>query len=105
MLPCEKMAKFYIPALRVSIAKDLSKLGKTQTEIANILGITQAAVNKYLSGNYSSDIKRMEKDVSINKLAMSVSTKIKKENLDHISTGKLMMQSCGMLSGCGVKHE
>lgn len=105
MLPCEKMARYYIPALRVSIAKDLSKLGKTQTDIAKILGITQAAVNKYLSGNYSSDIKKMEKDVSINKLAMKVSHKIKIGNLDHISTGKLMMESCGTLSGCGVKHD
>lgn len=105
MLPCEKMAKYYIPALRVSIAKDLSKLGKTQTEIAHVLGISQAAVNKYLSGNYSIDIKKMEKDSGINKLAMNVSTRIKKENLDHISTGKLMMESCGTLSGCGVKHD
>lgn len=57
---CDKFIKTAIPAIRVSVAKLLStKYKMPQKSIASGLGITQAAVNKYLNGGYSDRIGRL----------------------------------------------
>ena len=46
--------KMTIPAVRIAVARILkSKYKMGQEEIAKRMGITQAAVNKYLNGKYS----------------------------------------------------
>ncbi len=53
------MIRQSIPAVRIAVAKLLkSKYSMGQAEIAKRMGITQAAVNKYLNGKYSNRIKR-----------------------------------------------
>ncbi len=48
--PCEIVVKKLLPLLRVLIAKELSQTYNwSQTRIANILGVTQAAVSNYLN--------------------------------------------------------
>lgn len=48
----EKVYKIILPKLRESSAKILAtNYGKTQEEIASLLGVTQAAVSKYLNPN------------------------------------------------------
>lgn len=46
--PCLLMVNKFIPILRKRISKNLSEKGYTQNQIADILGITQAMVSKYL---------------------------------------------------------
>lgn len=49
-IPCEKAVKDYLPAIRaVAAARLVRKHGFTQAKAASALGITQAAVSKYLS--------------------------------------------------------
>ena len=53
----EKAMKITIPAVRAAVSVDLDRNHKmSETDIAKSLGIAQAAVSKYLSGNYSKKI-------------------------------------------------
>ncbi|MGB9577179.1 MAG: transcriptional regulator [Candidatus Micrarchaeia archaeon] len=49
-LPCELYVKKYLPVLRAEVARALvEQEGFTQAQAASALGVTQAAVSKYLS--------------------------------------------------------
>jgi predicted transcriptional regulator len=53
MMKCEIMAKS-MPGIRALIAKELASQGKTQEDIAKMLGVSQGAVSQYankLRGN------------------------------------------------------
>lgn len=56
---CINIAKVILPAVRVSIAEQLSsKYKMKQKDIAAKIGIAQVAVSKYLSGGYSRKVGR-----------------------------------------------
>jgi len=55
--PCENASRYVLPALRANIAKLLLNKKYTQKEIANILGVTQPAVSKYLSSKLDGKLK------------------------------------------------
>jgi predicted transcriptional regulator len=49
LLPCEVAVKSLVPSLRSAIAKELTQTyGFKQKEVANLLGVTQTAVSKYM---------------------------------------------------------
>jgi predicted transcriptional regulator len=49
--PCEILVKNILPAIKALMVKELNgKWGKSQKEIANLLGITQPSVSYYLHG-------------------------------------------------------
>jgi predicted transcriptional regulator len=50
MLPCEKAAKYKVPAIKARLAKNLKTKGYTQKQIADFLDVTEAAISQYLSG-------------------------------------------------------
>jgi len=61
LTPCETMIKQLLPAIRAGVTKELAKkYNFNQIEIASKLGVTQAAVSKYLSGDYAEAIKTIE---------------------------------------------
>ncbi len=67
---CDEVFKMTIPAARIVVAKSLSKKYKmNQSEIANRLGTTQAAVNKYLNSRYSKKIAILESAMASRGLA------------------------------------
>ncbi len=50
--PCEIAASKILPALRAEVARNLIEIhNMKQTEVSLLLGITQGAVNHYLSGH------------------------------------------------------
>ena len=50
MLPCEIVGKTILPAIKASLTKQLiEKYGMKQKEVAELLGISQSAVSKYLA--------------------------------------------------------
>jgi predicted fused transcriptional regulator/phosphomethylpyrimidine kinase/predicted transcriptional regulator len=50
-LPSEIVVERFLPTARTMLAAELDERGLTQTEIADRLGLTQAAVSKYLRGD------------------------------------------------------
>lgn len=73
LLPCESIIKLILPAIRAGVTKELYKKHKlSQVEIAKKLGITQAAVSKYLSGDYGKGIKELEKTKEIKETIKNV---------------------------------
>ena len=77
LMPCETIMKEFLPAIRAGVTKELtSKYSYTQTVIASKLGITQAAVSKYLTGDYTDKIKDLEKNAEIRKVIDSLTAGI-----------------------------
>ena len=72
--------KRFIPAMKANIAKQLSSdFGLNQTDIASRLGLTQAAVSNYLSGNYGEDLKKLEKNSDVLRITNVIAAQISKE--------------------------
>lgn len=61
-LPCERVVNEVLPAVRSLIAKDLQDKGYSQTEIADLLHITQPAVSQYLSASRGKNVAYIEED-------------------------------------------
>jgi len=92
---CEVMAKQIIPAVRVKVTKKLYKDHNfNQEEIAEKLGITQAAISKYLSGKYTEDIKKLEKDRIVEKISDDVVRGIIKKTFNKSSFEKIVCKFC-----------
>lgn len=53
----QEVEVFYIlPAIRKELSIALKELGKSQKDIAQLLGVTEAAVSQYLSAKRGSDV-------------------------------------------------
>ena len=73
LTPCELIVKQLLPAIKAATAKQLiNKYNFTQQEIANYLGLTQAAISKYLSGDYSDSIKKLENSSKVSEMASKI---------------------------------
>lgn len=86
LTPCETVTKSFLPAIKAAIVKELSsKYSFTQDEIGLALGLTQPAIHKYLSGKYSGDVKKLESNDKLKKIAEDVSNDIAKQKNETIS--------------------
>jgi predicted transcriptional regulator len=95
IIPCEVVIKYFIPAIRANTAKTLaSKYNFSQLEIASKLGITQAAVSKYLNGKYSSEIKRLENKKFLKKLSLNLAYSIARQKKAKIEFAKEFCKIC-----------
>ncbi|HWG91528.1 MAG TPA: thiamine-phosphate synthase family protein, partial [Candidatus Thermoplasmatota archaeon] len=54
-LPDEIVADYFAPTVRVMLAQALERRGLTQNQIADLLGLSQSAVSKYLGGRLQPD--------------------------------------------------
>lgn len=70
---CEKAMRVTIPAVRVAVARALKREHRmSETLIAKRLGIAQAAVSKYISGNYSKGVARVVEMVVLRKAHLPI---------------------------------
>ena len=70
----DKIVKELLPAVKLKVSKEMARNHNlTQTEIANMIGITQAAISKYINGKYSKKLQYMESKVSNREIARLVS--------------------------------
>lgn len=58
--PCEIMVRDFLPAIRGLVVLELRKSGMSQSRIATLLGITQAAVSLYVSKDATYYKKRLQ---------------------------------------------
>lgn len=85
--PCEIIVKMYLPRLRRLVAQELIERYKlTQEEAAQTLGLTQAAISKYVS-----DTKFRENDASFEDIAKNLARSIV---LSNISAKDVVLELC-----------
>ncbi|MEM2123621.1 MAG: helix-turn-helix domain-containing protein [Candidatus Bathyarchaeia archaeon] len=93
-LACEKVAKYYLPALRSMIAKKLmEKYSLSQTQIAEKLGTTQAAVSQYLSSKRGA---KTVKEIEENPMLEEALNEAVEELANSTDTDKLSVQLCNL---------
>ncbi|MBI1973412.1 helix-turn-helix domain-containing protein [Candidatus Micrarchaeota archaeon] len=85
--------------MKSSIARELANRGFTQVEIADQLGLTQAAVSKYLSGTYSESIKELERNRTIRESIKKISGEIEHEHASRAKLAKGVCQTCEKFLG------
>lgn len=87
-LPCERVVNEVLPAVRSLIAKDLQEKGYSQTEIAELLHITQPAVSQYLNASRGKHIRQIEQDDAaarqLNDLIEAVTDRQSEEDLSRM---------------------
>ena len=106
MMPCESIVKLFIPAIRAGVTKELyNEYNFNQVEIAKKLGITQAAVSKYIAGKYSKEIKSLENSKGIKEYIKKIANSIAKRSKE----GGVIESTCYACKGysgencnCGV---
>ncbi len=77
LMPCEVIMKEFLPAVRAGVTKELSlKHHYTQVDIASRLGITQASISKYLTGDYTDKIKILENTSEIKRIISNLTSSI-----------------------------
>ena len=100
LMPCEVVIKEFLPAMRANITKILAiQHNFTQIEIASNLGLTQAAVSKYLAGDYSAEVKVIERVPEIRNMAEMVAKKIAIEKASKLHIVNSVCKSCQSFFG------
>lgn len=98
IMPCETATKYLLPALRICITNDLAKNHKlNQVHIASILGVSQPAVSKYLTGGYDKKIKNLTEDSKIKKHAIELAEDIVNKKLERDEIIDAMLKICDIL--------
>lgn len=102
--PCEVALWHILPCIRACLARELVEKDLTQQKVADILGITQAAVSQYIGekrGNFRT------KDNPAYKLIEELAEDLEKDAVEDIS--KRICQICSqvqnnpeLLRSCGV---
>ncbi|MFQ5940430.1 MAG: transcriptional regulator [Nitrososphaerales archaeon] len=81
LLPSEIESQWIVPAVRSIVAQQLIRHYKfNQTEVAKLLGVTQAAINHYISGSRAKN--EVTKKIRRDKQIMSMINEIA-ESLNH----------------------
>jgi hypothetical protein len=92
MTPCETILKKFLPALKAGIAQELyEEHGMKQVDIAKRLGVTQAAVSKYISQDFEPSKEAAAEAGKIDSAAKKIANGIAKQK---ISEGQLAMLVC-----------
>jgi uncharacterized protein len=88
--PCIAAVWYLIPAVSAGLAKRLAKEGLSQSQIAEKLGTTRAAVSQYLSGKRGTELRLGPKSKA--KVA-EIARKLAKEGA---SDSELSLAMCGI---------
>ncbi len=92
----ERASKEIVPAARVVIARRLKeKYNMTETDIAKILGIAQAAVSKYLNEDYSKLVESTAHEINMDEIDRYIE-KISKG--DQIAVKKCICSVCNTMN-------
>ena len=93
----ELASKEVVPAARLAIAKALKeRYNLTESNIANILGVAQAAVSKYLNDKYSISVEEMYEKIDRSKIDAYI------EKIAHGDELKLKQCICSI---CGTLNK
>lgn len=82
---CVFVVKYVLPALRAKVASELIRRGYKVTEVANMMGLTQAAVSQYINS------KRGQKGLEIVERS-GRAVKVIEELVEKIANGKASVE-------------
>lgn len=99
LTPCEAVLKGFLPGMKASVSKLLvNEYGFSQTEAAEKLGLTQAAVSKYLSGDYSNEIKKLERNKLVREKSQLIAREIVEKKVGKKQVSTMVCDTCSNLS-------
>ncbi|MEI6847767.1 MAG: helix-turn-helix domain-containing protein [Chlorobiaceae bacterium] len=93
IFPCEKAVWYYLPQIRADLAIELVQTGMTQSQAANKLGVTPAAISQYIHKKRG---KKLEKSKMYSKEIKAAVNKICEEaSIDELSV--IVCKCCHLL--------
>ncbi len=87
--PCELIVWYVIPTIRAELAKEMIKLGLSQKDVSERLGITQSAVSQYVKD-------KRGKGIPINKPVRKAIKNLAKEIADGKATHDVIPGICAV---------
>jgi len=104
--PCEVVVKYVLPEVRALVAKVLgTKYNLTQQEIAQKLGITQAAVSYYLSNKRAKKLEEVQKIPEVVDLVDEYIKQIMNGEINDSTTFVQFCQLCKTIKSKGLLCE
>ncbi len=94
-LPCEIIVWYLLPSIRGELAKELSRSGLRQKDIASRLGITQPAVSQYLKDKRGQELK-------LSKEALTKVHALAKKMVDKVDESIVRTEVCAI---CAIAKE
>ena len=99
-LPCEVIARRVLPALRAMIARELvEKHGLAQSEVASLLGVTQASVSHYLSAKRGKLVGLSLRPEELRAMAQEIADRIAEGTIGPEEISKAMCELCARIKG------
>lgn len=100
-VPCEVVAKSVLPAMRAMVTKELIEVHDLkQVEVAQLLGITQAAVSQYIRGERGVALSLENLDVKA--LVSSIALQLKSGKGSPQEIVSRFCEACKLIRGKGL---
>lgn len=94
---------FYIlPALRKEFAKQFKELGWKQTDIAKVMGVTEAAISQYTNDKRASDVKF---DADVKAAIKTAAVKVKEQSHFIFHTQQILESMLKSKATCKIHHQ
>ena len=104
IIPCEVASKSVIPALRAMVARELIEAyGMKQEQVAERLGVTQAAVSKY-QHQVRGEAVELEKASEVQEISRNIASMLSK-NPSPLAVSQKLCQACTDIRALGLMCE
>lgn len=78
---CAQLVKYFLPAIRAMVAKELIEKGYKTKEVAKMLDLTQAAISQYLAGKRGKKgMEILERNEDVKKIIAEIADIVSKKN-------------------------
>ncbi len=96
-LPCEIASNSVVPAIRALLAKELVETYELkQTEVADLLGITQTAVSKYTHHVRGTGLE-IDRDGDVKVVVLRIAAALAKNSLDRTDLALRICSACELI--------
>jgi uncharacterized protein len=103
ILPCEIGVKTVLPAVKAIMARTIvEKHGKTEKQTADILGLSQSAVSRYVGRDRGANLVSIENTPEVLTLIDEMVMSIIKEPQNHAKVLELFCKTCTTIRQLGL---